>query len=192
MILPIIPYGKSILRKKCDDIEENTEELQNFIDAMWETMYKANGMGLAAPQVSMTKNLFIVDNSQVWENLEKEEREELFEGDKGIKETFINAKIVAESEEFWTDYEGCLSIPDLSAEVDRSWSIEIEYLDRNFKQQKKTFHGITARVIQHEFDHTEGVVYIDHLPPLKKRLMGGKLKKISNGQVQVNYKMKLA
>lgn len=190
MILPIISYGHSILRQKCKEIQQNNNELQSLIDNMWETLYPARGCGLAAPQVNQPFQLFIVDSAETYEQMEEEERNELFEGDKGIKETFLNARILEYSDKVWDDKEGCLSIPTLSGEVDRPWSITIEYTDRNFEKHTKTFHGTTARMVQHEYDHTQGVLFIDHMKPLAKRLLSGKLSKIAKGEIQGRYKMR--
>ncbi len=190
MILPIVPYGQSILRQKCKEIDRQYPNLDKLIDDMWETLYPADGTGLAAPQVNHSIKLFIVDSCEIYERMEPEERTEFFVGDNGIKETFINAKIIGYSDDLWIEYEGCLSIPTLSEEVERPWTITIEYWDRNFQKQKKTYSGTTARVIQHEYDHTEGKLYLDYVNPLRRKLLGGKLTKISNGQMKTKYRMK--
>jgi peptide deformylase len=190
MILPIVSYGHSVLRQKCKEINLDYPGLSALIDNMWETLYPANGCGLAAPQVNHLIKLFIVDSKETYESLEQAERDEFFEGDRGIIETFINAKIINYSDVVWIEREGCLSVPTLNEDVERSWSITIEYTDRNFKSQKKTFHGTTARMIQHEYDHTEGKLFIDYVKPITRRLLNGKLTKISKGQVSTKYKMK--
>ena len=190
MILPIVSYGHSVLRQKCKEINLDYPGLNALIDNMWETLYPANGCGLAAPQVNHLIKLFIVDSKETYESLEQTERDEFFEGDRGIIETFINAKIINYSDVVWIEREGCLSVPTLNEDVERSWSITIEYADRNFKSQKKTFHGTTARMIQHEYDHTEGKLFIDYVKPITRRLLNGKLTKISKGQVNTKYKMK--
>lgn len=193
MALAVTAYGNKVLREVCDEITPDYEGLSDLIDGMWETMYEANGVGLAAPQVHKPIRLFVVDTVQVFDNMEDgEEKEDLFEDNKGIKEVFINAEIVAESEEGWEENEGCLSLPDLNGEVERAWSIDIEYYDRDFKKQKKTFSGFTARVIQHEYDHTEGILYIDHVSGISKRLMKGKLNKIAEGKVSTPYRIRFA
>lgn len=189
MVLPIISYGNGILRQKCNDIDPNHPDLNQLIDSMWETLYPADGSGLAAPQINQSLKLFIVDTQETYSKMDPEDREELFDGDSGIKETFINARIVDRSEEYWIENEGCLSIPSLSEEVERAWGITIEYFDRELEPQRKVFKGITARVIQHEFDHTEGKLYIDHVKPLKRKLLCRKLTKISKGQINTKYKM---
>jgi len=190
MILPIVSYGHSILRQKCRVIDRRYPELNNLIDDMWNTLYAANGCGLAAPQVNHTIRLFIVDSIETFEKMEEEDRDAFFDGDSGIRETFINAKIIGKSDDVWVEKEGCLSIPTLTEEVERPWSIEIEYYDRNFMKHTAMFNGTTARMIQHEYDHTEGKLYLDYVKPLTKRLLNGKLTKISKGEIKAKYKMR--
>lgn len=187
----ILAYGHHILKQKCNDIEKNYPELDKLIADMWETMKNANGCGLAAPQIGLPIRLFVVDSKTTFENLEEKVREIYFaQDDKGIMETFINAKINDLSEQLWEDEEGCLSIPNLSQPIKRHWTITIEYYNADFERQTKTYSGTTARMIQHEYDHTEGILYIDYLKPLTKKLMDGKLKKIMKGQIQTKYPMK--
>jgi peptide deformylase len=190
MILPVLSYGHPILRQKCKDADKDYPDLGALIDNMWETLYAAKGVGLAGSQVNHAIKLFIVDSKQVFDNMEEDNRNEIFEGDEGIVETFINARITEESGEYWTDSEGCLSIPTLNGDVDRAWSITIEYSDRDFNRKTAEFAGETARIIQHEYDHTYGVLYLNHLKPVKRNLIQNKLKKIVNGDVDVKYKMK--
>jgi len=186
----ILAYGHHILKQKCNDIEKDYPELDKLIADMWETMENANGCGLASPQIGLPVRLFIVDSKSTFDNLGEEERKFYFpQDDKGIMETFINAKIIQRSEELWEDEEGCLSIPNLFYKVKRNWAITIEYYNRNFKKQIRTFSGTTARMIQHEYDHTEGVLYLDYLNPLTKRLMASKLQKILKGQIVPTYPM---
>ncbi|WP_430811031.1 MULTISPECIES: peptide deformylase [unclassified Carboxylicivirga] len=192
MALAITAYGTKVLRTVCDEISKDYEGLQDLIDNMWETMYEAGGVGLAAPQVNKAIRLFTVDTIQVYEGMKEEDRADLFEDEAPIKEVFINAEIVGESEEVWSDAEGCLSLPDIGGEVERPWAIEIEYCDRNFKKHRKTFTGYNARVIQHEYDHTEGILYVDHLSGIAKRLIKGKLNKIAEGKVAPRYRMRFA
>ncbi|MCT4647339.1 MAG: peptide deformylase [Carboxylicivirga sp.] len=192
MALAITAYGTKVLRKVCDEITKDYEGLENLIDNMWETMYETGGVGLAAPQVNKAIRLFTVDTVQVHEGMNEEDREDLFEDEAPIKETFINAQIIGESDEVWSDNEGCLSVPDLSGEVERPWAIEIEYYDREFKKHTKTFSGYNARVIQHEYDHTEGILYVDHLSGIAKRLIKGKLNKIAEGKIAPRYRMRFA
>jgi len=189
MILPVIAFGHSVLRQKCKEIGPDYPGLDELIDNMWETLYPAEGSGLAAPQVNHPIKLFIVDSREIFIRMEEADQKEFFEGDEGIKETFINAEIIKFSDELWVENEGCLSIPDLSEDVKRPWSITIAYFDRDFQKHEKTFSGTTARVIQHEFDHTEGKLYIDHVNSLKRKLLNGKLTRISKGMVKTKYKM---
>ncbi|WP_345063998.1 peptide deformylase, partial [Sphingobacterium thermophilum] len=146
---------------------------------------------LASPQIGLPVRLFIVDSKSTFDSLGEEDRKFYFpQDDKGIMETFINAKIIQRSEELWEDEEGCLSIPNLFYKVKRNWAITIEYYNRNFEKQIRTFSGTTARMIQHEYDHTEGILYLDYLKPLTKKLLEGKLKKIARGQIKTRYPMK--
>ena len=188
---PILVYGLSILKQKCNYIEKNYPELDKLIADMWETIKNANGCGLASPQIGLPIRLFVVDSKTTFENLDEADREIYFDkDDKGIMETFINAKIIERSAELWEDEEGCLSIPNLAQKVARHWTITIEYCDKYFEPQTKTFSGTTARMIQHEYDHTEGILYLDYLKPLTKKLMDGKLKRIVKGQILTKYPMK--
>lgn len=188
MILPIVAYGDPVLRKMCSDIEPDYPELDSLITNMWETMYKANGVGLAAPQIGKPIRLFLVDTSPFAEDeeLSPEEREEL----KGFKRVFINAKIESESGSKWTFNEGCLSIPDIREDVNRHPEIQVTYMDTDFKTRTETFDGLLARVIQHEYDHIEGVLFTDKISSLKRRLLKGKLTNISKGNISVDYKMR--
>jgi len=190
MILPIVAYGNKNLRDVCSDINEDYMQLDELINNMWETMNNANGCGLAAPQVGKSISLFIVDSETTFQNMDDEVRETFFEkDDMGIKEVFINARIISSSKEVWNDDEGCLSIPGLSQPVPRPWAITIEYCDRNFTKQKRTFYGATARMVQHEYDHTNGVLYFDYLKPLTKKLIAGKLNRIAKGDRVAKYPM---
>jgi peptide deformylase len=188
MVLPIVLYGHPVLRKSCRNITDHDDDLKSFIDNMWKTMEYAGGAGLAAPQVNMGVNTFIVNSKIVYDNISPRQQAEEFKGDTGIIETFINARIITKSEDEISDFEGCLSIPGITEEVNRAWDIDIEYLDVNFKWQRKQFSGYTARVIQHEYDHTRGVLYIDHLPGIKRKMLGAKLRRIASGKVDVQYK----
>jgi peptide deformylase len=190
MVLPIVAYGHDILRQPCHDIDPQYPQLQELISNMWQTLYVASGCGLAAPQVNHAIRLFIIDSKQTYESMDARSRLQYYEGSIGIQETFINARIVDRSEEAWSDEEGCLSIPSLAGEVERAWTITIEYLDRDFQPQQRTFSGSTARMIQHEYDHTEGILYLDYLKPLKRTMLKSKLQRIVDGKVKAKYPMK--
>lgn len=188
MILPIVAYGDPILRKETEEISKDYPELDKFIADMFETMYRANGIGLAAPQVGRAIRLFIVDATifEDDEDLTEEERKQVAD----FKKVFINAEIVEESGDEWAFNEGCLSIPDVREDVFRQPQITIEYEDENFKTHRETYSGIIARIIQHEYDHIEGILFTDLLSPLKKRLIKSRLNNISIGKVDVDYPMK--
>ncbi|MDH6252288.1 peptide deformylase [Chryseobacterium sp. H1D6B] len=187
MILPIRAFGDPILRKVGKDIDKNYPNLQELIDGMFETMYSANGIGLAAPQIGLDIRVFIIDVSPLAED---EDYEDIKDELKDFKKVFINAKILEESGEEWKFNEGCLSIPDVREDVKRKGTILIEYYDENFVKHTETFSDIRARVIQHEYDHIEGILFTDHLSALKKKLVKGKLVKISQGDVSISYKMR--
>lgn len=188
MILPIVAYGDPILRKETKEIKSDYPKLSQIIDDMFETMYAARGIGLAAPQVGLPIRLFLVDATPFEddEDLSEEERQELA----SFKKVFINARIVEEQGDEWAFNEGCLSIPDVREDVFRQPEIVIEYEDENFKKHKETFSGIAARIIQHEYDHIEGILFTDKLTPLKRRLIKSKLANISKGKVDVDYRMR--
>lgn len=178
MILPIVRYGNPVLRRRSAPVEGPSEELERLIRDMWETLYHASGCGLAACQVNRPLNLFLIDSAGTFDRMNNQERNLFFDGDQGLRETFINARISSRSEATWTDEEGCLSIPGLYQPVKRSRSITIEYLDRQFNAHSRELSGLTARMIQHEYDHTQGILYLDHLQPLAKKLLEKKLARI--------------
>lgn len=188
MILPIYGYGEPVLRKVCDDITPDYPNLNETITNMYETMYHAHGVGLAAPQVGMTIRLFIVDTEPFADSddVSKEEAAQL----KGFKKTFINPKIIKEEGDIWGFNEGCLSIPDVREDVFRHDIITIEYMDEAFNKKTEVYDGLIARVIQHEYDHIEGILFTDHLSTLKKKLIGKKLMNIMEGKARPDYKMK--
>lgn len=188
MILPIYGYGEPVLRKVGEEIAEDYPNLKETIANMYETMYHAYGVGLAAPQVGLAIRLFLVDTSPFAESddISKEEAEEL----KAFKQTFINAKIIKEEGDLWGFNEGCLSIPDVREDVFRHDTITIEYFDEDFNKKTEVYSGIIARVIQHEYDHIEGILFTDHLSMLKKKLIGKKLMNIMEGKSRPDYKMK--
>ena len=188
MILPIVAYGNPVLRKVCKDIFPDYPDLNKLIENMWETMYASNGVGLAAPQVNKDIRLFLVDSTHIFQNMEEDERKE-YPDEPGIKQVFINAHIVEENGVEWVYNEGCLSIPKIREDIYRHETVTIRFLDEQFESLQKTYTGLTARVILHEFDHIEGRLFIDYLTPLKRKLMKGRLNDISKGKVEVDYKM---
>ncbi|MCO6476926.1 MAG: peptide deformylase [Phaeodactylibacter sp.] len=183
MLLPIYAYGQPVLKKMAEDIGPEYPGLQEFIENMWETMYHAEGVGLAAPQVGKSIRLFVVDTIQIMEEGKEDE---------GIKKVFINAHKAEEAGEPYTYEEGCLSIPDVRGDVDRPPQLRLRYLDENFQEHEEVFTGINARVIQHEYDHIDGILFTEHLKPIKRRLVRRKLEDIKKGKVKVEYKMKFA
>lgn len=189
MILPIVTYGHSVLRKKCVDIDKFYPNLETLIKDMWETLYSTNGVGLAAPQVNIPIKLFIVDSEIIYNSIKEKDRPLLFDNDNGIIETFINAKITEYSDKTWYNDEGCLSIPQIYDDVKRPWIIKIEYFNAEFERQEKIFSGTTARIIQHEYDHTNGQLYIDHINPIKRQMISSKLQKITKKQIKTSYKI---
>ncbi len=187
MILPIYAYGQPVLKKVAAPIGPDYPRLSELIADMWETMYHADGVGLAAPQVGLSIRLFVVDTT----NYEKSNKsDELREP--GIKKVFINAHMLSEEGPLWSFEEGCLSIPYIRGEVERPPTIRLRYQDEHFQEREETFSGINARVIQHEYDHLQGVLFVERLKPLKKRLIQRKLEDIRCGRVQADYKMRFA
>ena len=188
MVLPIVAYGDPVLKKKGKDITKDYPNLQGLLDNMYETMYNAYGVGLAAPQIGLDIRLFLVDTSAFAEDTGLDEEEQAYLKD--FKRTFINAQIIEETGDEWALNEWCLSIPDVREDVFRKPKITIEYYDENFEKHTETFEGLVARVIQHEYDHIEGILFTDKLSSLKKRLIKGKLSNISKGKISVDYKMR--
>ena len=181
MVLPIYAYGQPVLKKVAKEIDANYPELETLIENMWETMYNAQGVGLAAPQIGKAIRLFVIDSVQMLDDDKKDE---------GIKQVFINAEKIEEGGDEWEYEEGCLSIPDLRGDVSRPGQLRLRYMDENFKTHEKVFTGLNARVIQHEYDHTEGILFTELLKPIKRRLVKRRLEKIKNGEVDIAYKMK--
>lgn len=186
MILPIRAFGDPVLRQKTVDIDPNYKNLKPLIENMFETMADAYGVGLAAPQIGLAIRLFIVDLTPFADD---EEYEDISEELKSFKKVFINPKIIENKGEEWKFNEGCLSIPGVREDVSRPETIVIEYLDENFKKHKEEISDIRARVIQHEYDHIEGILFTDYLSPFKKKLVQNKLKNISKGKVKADYHM---
>ncbi len=181
MILPIVAYGDPVLRKKAKNINPDYPGLEPLIHNMFETMYGASGVGLAAPQIGKSIRLFVVDASPFAEEDPSLE---------GFKKVFINPEILDEEGEEWAFNEGCLSIPDVREDVDRQPEIKLRYQDENFDEHEEAFKGLAARVIQHEYDHIEGVLFTDYLAPIRKTLIKGKLMNIAKGKVKTDYPMK--
>ena len=188
MILPILAYGDPILKKEAEELDNEFPNLTQLIDDMWETMYDACGVGLAAPQIGKSIRLFVVDASPFAEG--DEEPDPKAKGLENFKKVFINPIIEEESGNEWAFQEGCLSIPKIREEIFRKENIFVSYYDENFNYHEEHFNGYAARVIQHEYDHLEGILFTDHLSSLKKKLLSKKLTNISKGAVEVNYKMK--
>ena len=190
MILPIVAYGNPVLRKVAQDIDKDHPGLDKLIEDMWETMYASNGVGLAAPQINKSIRLFVVDSAQIFANMdEKEKEEEGYPDAPGIKQVFINAHIVEEIGDDWAYNEGCLSIPKIREDIYRAEEVTLEYMDEKFRKHTKTFTGVTGRIILHEYDHIDGKLFIDHISPLKRKLLKRKLDDITKGNVRVDYKM---
>ena len=181
MILSVMAYGNSILKKKAEKIPRDYDGLSELIENMWETMYNAQGVGLAAPQIGVSGTIFVIDTTQT-----SDEEKEV----EGIKKAFVNPIMLSAEGERWTYEEGCLSIPNIRGEVDRPQSIRIRYHDEEFNLHEDVFKGINARVIQHEYDHLEGILFIEKIKPLKRRLIKRKLESIKKGHIEVDYRMK--
>ena len=188
MILPIVAYGSPVLRKIAVDITPEHEGLEKLLADMWETMYNSNGVGLAAPQINKDIRLFVMDSMQIFENQEEDEKDD-FPDAPGYKGVFINAHILKTDGDEWSYNEGCLSIPKIREDVMRPQGVTLRFLDENFKEVTKTFNGISARVILHEYDHTDGKLFIDYLKPLKRTLLKRKLDDITKGRIQTDYRM---
>lgn len=209
MILPIVAYGDPVLKKVCEEITKDFPDLDKLISNMYETMYLASGVGLAAPQIGKSIRMFIVDGSPFADNYKSDDDEEDFDDDddyeeevsekepdpravgiENFKKVFINPIIEEENGEEWGFHEGCLSIPKIREEVFRKERILISYYDENWKFHEESFDGYAARIIQHEYDHIDGILFTDHLSPLKRRLLSKRLQNISKGDIKVDYKMK--
>ena len=178
MIYPIVAYGDPVLRKKAVEIEKGSIEINELANDMFETMYNANGVGLAGPQIGKPIRIFVVDASP----MEDESMQD-------FKKGFVNPVMLEESGIEWSFEEGCLSIPDIRQEVNRKPQLKIRYFDENWEEHEEVFDGLKARIIQHEYDHIEGVLFTDHLSPFKKRLLKSKLANISKGNINVEYRM---
>jgi peptide deformylase len=188
MILPIVAYGHPVLREVAKPISPEYPQLDKLVEDMWETMYASNGVGLAAPQINRAIRLFVIDSTQIFENMDEDEKDDYPDGP-GVKQVFINARIVSLNGEEWLYNEGCLSIPKVREDISRNEEVVLEYQDEEFNLHTRTFNGITARVILHEYDHIEGKLFIDRISLLKRKLIKGKLDDISRGKVRVDYRM---
>ncbi|HYC39089.1 MAG TPA: peptide deformylase [Chitinophagaceae bacterium] len=188
MILPIVAYGHPVLRKVATDVMPDQPGLDKLIADMWETMYASSGVGLAAPQVNRPVRVFVVDTMQMFANMEDQERSE-YPDAPGVRAVFINAHLVDANGPDWSYNEGCLSIPKIREDISRPETVTLQFRDQEFNPHIRQFTGLSARVILHEYDHLEGRLFIDYLPPLKRKLMKGKLADISKGKVDVDYKM---
>ncbi|GAF03666.1 peptide deformylase [Saccharicrinis fermentans] len=183
MILPVTVYGHPVLRKVADEIDEDYEGLEKLIDNMWDTMYHTDGIGLAAPQIGKSIRLIVIDATPMAEDFPELE---------GFKRVLINPIILESGDDQCNESEGCLSLPGIREEVKRPTSIKIEYENENFELVEEELDGFAARVVQHEYDHVEGVLFVDHLSSLKKRLLKSKLTAIAKGKVDVSYRIKTA
>ncbi|MCQ2606860.1 MAG: peptide deformylase [Bacteroidales bacterium] len=181
MIKPIIAYGNPVLRKVAEDIDKTYPEIQTLIDDMFETMYASDGVGLAAPQRGLSIRLFVIDAEAFVEDYPEA---------KGFRKAFINPHVIETNGEEWLFNEGCLSFPGIHEDVSRPANVTLKYLDENFVEHTETFTGICARVVQHEYDHLDGKCFIDHLSPLKRRMLQRRLNAISEGKVHPKYKIK--
>lgn len=196
MILPIVVYGDPVLRKTGVDIDKNFDGLEQLIKDMFETMYKAKGVGLAAPQVGKSIRLFVVDTQPFSEPADDDDEDDEFTPAErkeleAFKKIFINARILAENGPEWKFNEGCLSIPKIREDVNRKPEIEIEYLDEKFIKHREKYKGLIARVIQHEYDHIEGKLFTDKISPFKRKMLAGRLTDISKGKISADYKTKV-
>lgn len=183
MILPVYAYGQAVLKEVGKEIDKDYPEFEKLLADMWETMYNASGVGLAAPQIGRSIRLFLVDTVQMMEEGKEDE---------GIKQVFINAEKIEEGGEKWPYEEGCLSIPEVRGNVERPAQIRLSWQDENFKKHEAVFSGLNARVIQHEYDHIDGLLFTEKLKPVKRRMVRRKLENIKKGKVSADYKLKFA
>jgi peptide deformylase len=190
MILPIVGYGDPVLRKVGQDIPQDYPNLNELIANMYDTMYNACGVGLAAPQIGLAVRLFVIDTEPFSDSddLSEKEQDQL----RGFKQTFINPKMLVEEGDEWSFNEGCLSIPDVREDVYRNEKITIEYFDENFNKKTEVYDGLIARVVQHEYDHIEGILFTDKISSLKKTLIKKKLQNIMDGKARPDYRMRFA
>jgi peptide deformylase len=192
MTVPILSYGHKILIWVCREVDPSHAHIETLMANLTDTLDSAEGVGLAAPQINEPIKMFMVDTSKIYAMMNQETREIYFPEGKGLREIFINARMIKHSDETSLDTEGCLSIASIFEEIQRRWWIEVAYQDSHLQQQVAQISGITARVVQHEIHHTQGILFIDHLSSLKKKLIGNKLRQISRGKVMTEYRMKFA
>ncbi len=188
MKYPIVAYGDPVLRKECRDIEKGEIDVKQLAEDMYETMYGASGVGLAGPQIGKDLRIFVVDGQQINDNLE--EGEEVNPSLAGFKKVFINADILEEDGDEWAYEEGCLSIPDIRADIYRPETVKIRYFDTDWNEHTEVFEDMAARIIQHEYDHVEGILFTDLISPLKKQMLKKRLTNISKGNIKADYKMR--
>lgn len=177
MIYPIVLFGDPVLKRKAKSIEERTPYINQVVNNLFETMDNANGVGLAAPQIGISIRLFVLDSTPMVKNDQEE----------GVRKAFINPEILDKSGKEWALEEGCLSIPGIRENVNRLNTIKIKYQDTEWQWQEEELDGMLARIIQHEYDHIEGVLFTNYLTPFKKRILKSKLTNISKGGVDVGY-----
>lgn len=189
MTVPIISYGHVVLRQVCRNVDPDDPRLESIMANLTDTMDAADGVGLAGPQINEPIKIFMVDSRQIYNRMKEDERPVYFPDNESIRDIFINTRIIKKSADTFIDQEGCLSIPSIYEEIERPWSVEIEYHNRYFQKQIREFSGLTARAIQHEYDHTQGILFIDHLSTMKKKLLKNKLREISEGKILINYSM---
>ncbi len=194
MIFPIVAYGDPVLVKKAQTVADDYPKLKELVANMFETMYNAEGVGLAAPQIGLSLRIFVID-STLFDEKEKKNGKSSEPDDEnqeptGLKRAFINPEKIDETGKVWKYEEGCLSIPKITENVSRPDTLHLRYYDEDFNEYVETFTGLTARVIQHEYDHIEGILFLDHLKPLRRQLLKGRLNKISKGNVKVPYRMR--
>lgn len=181
MIRPIYGYGQPVLKQVASSIHSDYPDFQSLLDDMWETMDHADGVGLAAPQIGLSLRLFVIDSRPMYPEGGDE---------KGLRQCFINAQIIEEGGKDWAYEEGCLSIPDVRGDVVRPSEIRLKYMDEKFEWREEKFTGMNARVIQHEYDHIEGILFTERLKPIRRRLIKRRLEAIRKGNVKADYKMK--
>jgi peptide deformylase len=178
MIYPIVAYGDPVLKKRAEDIEKDSIDIKKLADDMFETMYHASGVGLAAPQIGLSLRMFVVDGEHLDDTLV------------GFKKVFVNPVILKEQGKEWGFEEGCLSIPSIREEIMRKEDLVIRYFDLEWNEFEESYSGLKARIIQHEYDHIEGVLFLDRISPFKKRLLKSKLTNISKGNISTEYRMR--